>query len=148
LEAEISDRGAASDRLSTQAQWRERITVDELRRRLARSRVSVGEIESLAPLTYGDSNRVLEIEVIGAEGRARLRGFQIRNALGLKENLFVIDRETNEQGRVVAFVFTGRGWGHGVGMCQTGAAGLAKEGYSYISILQKYYTNVKVQRVY
>ena len=148
LEAEISDRGAASDRLSGQAQWRERIAVDELRRRLGRYRVSVGEIESLAPITYGDSNRVLEIEVIGAEGRARLRGFQIRNAIGLKENLFVIDRETDEQGRVVAFVFTGRGWGHGVGMCQTGAAGLAKEGYSYTSILQKYYTNVKVQKVY
>jgi stage II sporulation protein D len=148
LEAEISDRGAASDRLSIQAQWRERITVDELRRRLGRYRISVGEIESLAPLTYGDSNRVLEIEVAGAEGRARLRGFQIRNALGLKENLFVIDRETDEQGRVIAFAFTGRGWGHGVGMCQTGAAGLAKEGYSYTSILQKYYTNVKIQRVY
>ncbi|HJQ70865.1 MAG TPA: SpoIID/LytB domain-containing protein [Blastocatellia bacterium] len=148
LEAEISDRGAASDRLSGQAQWRERITADELRRRLGRYRVSVGEVESLAPLAYGESNRVLEIEVIGAEGRARLRGFQIRNALGLKENLFVIDRETDEQGRVAAFVFTGRGWGHGVGMCQTGAAGLAKEGYSCTSILQKYYTNVKVQKVY
>lgn len=148
LEAEISDRGASSDRLSGQAQWRERITVDELRRRLGRARVSVGEIENLAPVTYGDSNRVLEMEVIGAEGRARLRGFQIRNALGLKENLFVIDREMDERGHAVAFVFTGRGWGHGVGMCQTGAAGLAKEGYSYTSILQKYYTNVKVQKMY
>ncbi|HEX5732352.1 MAG TPA: SpoIID/LytB domain-containing protein [Blastocatellia bacterium] len=148
LEAEISDRGAASDRLSGLAQWRERITVDELRRRLGRYRVSVGELESLAPITYGESNRVLEIEIIGAEGRARLRGFQIRNALGLKENLFVIDREMDEQGRAVAFVFTGRGWGHGVGMCQTGAAGLAREGYSYTSILQKYYTNVKIQRLY
>ena len=148
LEAEISDRGASSDRLSGQAQWRERILVDELRRRLSRARVSVGEIENLAPITYGDSNRVLEMEVIGAEGRARLRGSQIRNALGLKENLFVIDRETDERGHPVAFVFTGRGWGHGVGMCQTGAAGLAKEGYSYTSILQKYYTNVKVQKMY
>lgn len=148
LEAEVSDRGAASDRLSGQAQWRERIAVDELRRRLGRYRVSVGDIESLAPIAYGESNRVLEIEVIGGEGRARLRGFQIRNAIGLKENLFVIDRETDEQGRAVAFVFTGRGWGHGVGMCQTGAAGLAKEGYSYTSILQKYYTGVKVQKVY
>jgi stage II sporulation protein D len=148
LEAEISDRGASSDRLSGQAQWRERITADELRRRLGRYRVSVGEIENLAPIIYGDSNRVLEIEIIGAESRARLRGFQIRNALGLKENLFVIDRETDERGRPVAFVFTGRGWGHGVGMCQTGAAGLAKEGYSYTSILQKYYTNVKVQKMY
>jgi SpoIID/LytB domain protein len=148
LEAEISDRGASSDRLSGQAQWRERVTAEELRRRLARYRVAVGEIENLAPVTYGDSNRVLEIEVIGAEGRSRLRGFQIRNAIGLKENLFVIDRETDERGRAVAFVFTGRGWGHGVGMCQTGAAGLAKEGYSYTSILQKYYTNVKVQKLY
>jgi stage II sporulation protein D len=148
LEAEISDRGAASDRLSGQAQWRERVTTEELRRRLARYRVAVGEIENLAPITYGDSNRVLEIEVIGADGRSRLRGFQIRNALGLKENLFVIDRETDDEGRAVAFVFTGRGWGHGVGMCQTGAAGLAKDGYSYTSILQKYYTNVKVQKMY
>jgi stage II sporulation protein D len=148
LEAEISNRGASSDRLSGQAQWRERIPVDELRHRLGRARVSVGEIENLVPIAYGDSNRVLEMEVIGAEGSARLRGSQIRNALGLRENLFVIDRETDERGRPIAFVFTGRGWGHGVGMCQTGAAGLAKEGYSYTSILQKYYTNVKVQKMY
>jgi stage II sporulation protein D len=49
---------------------------------------------------------------------------------------------------VVAFLFTGRGWGHGVGMCQTGAYGLAKEGYSYTAILQKYYTGVKLQKMY
>ena len=119
-----------------------------MRRRLGRYRVNVGEIAGLAPITYGASNRVLEMEVIGAEGRARLRGFQIRNAIGLKENLFVIDREADDEGRVIAFVFTGRGWGHGVGMCQTGAAGLAKEGYSFTSMLQKYYTDVKVQKVY
>ena len=77
-----------------------------------------------------------------------MHSYQIRNALGLKENLFVIDRERDERGRVTAFVFTGRGWGHGVGMCQTGAYGLAKEGYSFTAILQKYYTGVKVQKMY
>jgi stage II sporulation protein D len=68
--------------------------------------------------------------------------------LGVKEYLFVVDRETDEQGRLVAFVFTGRGWGHGVGMCQVGAYGLAKEGYSFSAILQKYYTGIKLQKMY
>jgi stage II sporulation protein D len=91
---------------------------------------------------------VLEVEVIGDEGRSRLRGPQIRNTLGLKENLFVVDRELDSRGRVTAFVFTGRGWGHGVGLCQVGAYGLAREGYSYTAILQKYYTGVRVQKLY
>jgi stage II sporulation protein D len=91
---------------------------------------------------------VLEVEIVGDEGRARLRGPQIRNGLGLRENLFVVDRELDSHGRVTAFVFTGRGWGHGVGLCQVGAYGLAKDGYSYTAILQKYYTGVKVQKMY
>jgi stage II sporulation protein D len=148
LEAAPSERGASSDRFSSVAQWRERVTTEEMRRRLSRSRVNVGDIEEIVPVTFGTSNRVLELDVVGPEGRSRLRGPQIRNTLGLKENLFVVDRELDSRGRVTAFVFTGRGWGHGVGMCQTGAYGLAKEGYSYTAILQKYYTGVRVQKVY
>jgi stage II sporulation protein D len=91
---------------------------------------------------------VIEIEVAGYDGTARLRGPQLRSILGLKENLFVVDREYDPRGRVIGFVFTGRGWGHGVGMCQVGAYGLARDGYSYTQILQKYYTGVKVQKVY
>ncbi|HYP27723.1 MAG TPA: SpoIID/LytB domain-containing protein [Blastocatellia bacterium] len=148
LEAETSESGAASDRFSSTSRWRERVTLPELKGRLARSRVSVGDIEDLAPVVYGPSNRVLELEVVGSKAQTRLRGHQVRNALGLKENLFVIDKERDEQGRVIAFVFTGKGWGHGVGMCQNGAFGLAKEGYSYSAILQKYYTGVKLQKAY
>jgi stage II sporulation protein D len=148
IDAAPSERGASSDRFSSVAQWRERVSAEEMRRRLLRSRIDVGDIEEIAPVTLGTSNRVLELEVSGPGGRSRLRGPQIRNALGLKENLFVVDREVDPRGRVTAFVFTGRGWGHGVGMCQTGAYGLAKEGYSYTAILQKYYTNVRVQKVY
>ncbi|MFP5265699.1 MAG: SpoIID/LytB domain-containing protein [Blastocatellia bacterium] len=148
IDAAPSERGASSDRFSSAAQWRERVSAEEMRRRLLRSRIDVGDIEEMAPVTLGTSNRVLELEVSGPGGRSRLRGPQIRNALGLKENFFVVDREVDPQGRVTAFVFTGRGWGHGVGMCQTGAYGLAKEGYSYTAILQKYYTNVRVQKVY
>lgn len=148
IEAVPSERGASSDRFSSAAQWRERVTAEEMRRRLSRSRVNVGDIEEIVPVTVGTSNRVLEVEVVGAEGRSRLRGSQVRNSFGLKENLFVVDRELDSRGRVTAFVFTGRGWGHGVGMCQTGAYGLAREGYSYTAILQKYYAGVKVQKMY
>jgi peptidoglycan hydrolase-like amidase len=148
IEAAPSERGASSDRFSSVAQWRERVTAEEMRRRLSRSRINLGDIEEIVPVTFGTSNRVLEVEIVGDEGRSRLRGPQIRNTLGLKENLFVVDRETDSRGRVTAFVFTGRGWGHGVGMCQVGAYGLAKEGYSYTAILQKYYTGVKVQKIY
>ena len=148
LEAEASESGAASDRFSSTNRWTERVTLPELKQRLARSRVSVGDIEDLSPVVYGPSNRVLELEVVGSQSGARLRGQQIRTALGLKENLFVIDKERDEEGRLVAFVFTGKGWGHGVGMCQNGAFGLAKEGYSYSAILQKYYTGVKLQKAY
>jgi stage II sporulation protein D len=144
LEASISDRSASSDRFSSVAQWQERIPIDELQQRMARARVNVGRLERIEPVAFSSSSRVTEVEVVGDESRARLRRPQIRAALGLKEYLFVVDRETDARGQVVAFVFTGRGWGHGVGMCQTGAYGLAKDGYSYTAILQKYYTGVKL----
>ena len=148
LEAWVSDRTASSDRFSSVAQWRERITVLDLQQRLARARINVGRPEKVEPVAFSTSSRVTEIEVTGDETRARLRRSQIRAVLGLKEYLFVVDRETDAGGKVVAFVFTGRGWGHGVGMCQTGAYGLALEGYSYSAILQKYYTGVKLRKMY
>jgi SpoIID/LytB domain protein len=143
-----SERSAAVDRFSRVASWRERVTPDELAARLARRRTDVGKPQAITPVEVSPTGRVNEIEILGTSGRSRLRGAQIKSVLGLRENLFVVDRETDAGGRVVAFVFTGRGWGHGVGMCQTGAYGLAKEGYSYKSILQTYYTGIRVQKIY
>lgn len=148
LEASMSDRSASSDRYSSVAQWQERIPVEDLLQRLARARINVGRLERIEPVAFSSSNRVTELEVTGDQSTARLRRPQIRATLGLKEYLFVVDREIDAHGQVVAFVFTGRGWGHGVGMCQTGAYGLAKEGYSYTAILQKYYTGVMLHKMY
>ena len=92
--------------------------------------------------------REIEIEVAGSEGTARMRGPQWRSVLGLKENLFVVDREFDSRGRVTAFVFTGRGWGHGVGMCQVGAYGLARAGLPYDKILKSFYTGISVTKLY
>jgi stage II sporulation protein D (peptidoglycan lytic transglycosylase) len=71
---------------------------------------------------------------------------EVKSALGLKDSLFVLDRERDRRGRIEAFVFIGHGWGHGVGLCQTGAYGLAREGEDFESILKTYYYNVDVVR--
>jgi peptidoglycan hydrolase-like amidase len=147
LEASVSAQ-SASGGLSVVGRWQERVTVEELQQRLARLRVNVGQLETVEPVAFSTSNRVSELEVTGDKGHSRLRGRQITSALGLKETLFVVAPEKDASGRVVAFVFTGQGWGHGVGMCQHGAYELAKDGFSYSAILQKYYTGVKMQSLY
>jgi peptidoglycan hydrolase-like amidase len=148
LEASISDRSASSDRFSNVSQWQERISIDEIQQRLERAHIKVGRVERIEPISFSSSSRVTQVEVTGNEGSYRLRRPNIRALLGLKEYLFVVDREMDSHGKVVGFVFTGRGWGHGVGMCQIGAYGLAKEGYSYSDILKKYYTGITLQKRY
>jgi stage II sporulation protein D len=86
--------------------------------------------------------------VIGTNKTNHVRGGRIRSALGLREQLFVIEREINENGRVTGFTFHGRGWGHGVGLCQVGAYGLARQGYTHEQILKAYYTGIDLTRVY
>lgn len=150
LEVEPAPRGAASDRVSSAWLWEVRLPVEELRRRLLRARIDVGDLRDLVPMTRGESNRVIELDVIGEKGTRRLRNSAVRTVLGLKESLFVVSREMNgeEEGGPTAFVFKGRGWGHGVGMCQVGAYGLAREGYSYSEILKKYYTGIRIAKAY
>jgi stage II sporulation protein D len=86
--------------------------------------------------------------MIGTQSSAHVRGGRIRSALGLREQLFVIERKYDVDGRVIGFVFAGRGWGHGVGMCQVGAYGMAKQGLNYEQILKAYYTGIEITRLY
>jgi len=148
LEATVSEHAPSSDTSSAVAPWLEHVAIEELQRRLTRARVKVGRPAQIEPVSFSASRRIIEVEVKGDEGRARLGRSQIRTALGLKEHLFKIDRETDGHGTLIAFVFSGKGLGHGVGMCQSGAYRMAKAGSSYTAILQKYYTGIKVQDMY
>ncbi len=105
----------------------------------------VGAVRDLVPRRHGVSGRVVELAVVGTRGELVLRGLDVRLALGLRENLFVIERETAADGSVQRFVITGRGWGHGVGLCQVGASGLARAGSSYEDILRHYYTGITIE---
>jgi len=60
----------------------------------------------------------------------------------IRSTLFTVSKVKNE------FIFKGRGWGHGVGMCQWGARGLAETGKNYKEILKYYYTGVKIEKAY
>jgi stage II sporulation protein D len=108
----------------------------------------VGRVKDIVPRTLGVSGRVVELWVLGTEGHLELKGLKVRWALGLRENLFVVDRELDPDGEVRRFVFTGKGWGHGVGLCQVGSSGMAQAGASYEQILKHFYTGITLDRAY
>jgi len=148
LEVKPAANGAAADRFSPFSSWITELTVGQVQARLARAARGIGTITDLRVVSRGSSHRVTDLEVVGTNGTAHVRGGRIRSALGLREQLFVIDREYDDSGRVTQFVFNGRGWGHGVGMCQVGAYGLARQGWSYEQILKAYYTGIELTRIY
>ena len=141
----LLSRGGSFDRYSRFSRWVVRKTSTELTESVnVSARVSVGQVTDLRPLRYGRSGRVAELEVVGTEGSTRLIGLAIRRGLGLRENLFFVDRQLGPDKQVTAWVFTGRGWGHGVGLCQVGAYGMAVAGGDYRDILAHYYSGTKI----
>ncbi|HEX8354011.1 MAG TPA: SpoIID/LytB domain-containing protein [Pyrinomonadaceae bacterium] len=148
LEARPAAGGAAADHVSPFANWSETLTPSAVLSRLARSVPEVGTLLDLRVRRRGVSGRVLDLEVVGTAATAHVRGGRVRSALRLREQLFVIEREFDEGGRVTKYTFKGRGWGHGVGMCQVGAFGLARAGLSYEKILKSFYTGISVSKLY
>lgn len=135
------------DRTSLFHRWQIRKSRDKLGERINQF-YPVGDLQDLIPKKRGVSKRVIELLIKGSESQALVKGFKIRSVLGLKETLFVIDREYDEQGRIAHFIFCGKGWGHGVGLCQVGAFGMARAGALYKEILKKYYHGIKIAKIY
>jgi len=148
LEVRPAPNGAAAERFSPFTNWTAELSLGVVQARLARSVRGIGAISDLRVARRGSSRRVIDLEVIGSQGIGHVRGGRIRSALGLREQLFVIDRTYGENGRVSGFVLTGRGWGHGVGMCQVGAYGLARQGFTVEQILKSYYTGIELTKLY
>ncbi len=144
LEVAQVRQGVASDRDSRFYQWEVRLTPEEVARGIARYG-RVGIVRELEPRKIGVSGRVVELVVRGSEGDLLLRGLRVRWGLGLRENLFVIERERDPAGGVASFVFNGKGWGHGVGLCQVGAFGMAKAGRHFDEILKHYYSGIALE---
>jgi stage II sporulation protein D len=148
LEVRPSPNGAAADRFSPFTNWTTELSLGQAQARLGRFARGIGSLTDLRVVARGRSRRVTDLEVVGSDGTRQVLGGRIRSALGLREQLFVIERKYDEDGRITGFSFLGRGWGHGVGMCQVGAYGLAKQGFTYDQILKAYYTGIELTRMY
>lgn len=135
------------DRSSSFHRWRIRISRKALERRINQF-YPVGELVDIVPQKRGNSKRIVEMLLMGKEGQAVVKGIRIRRVLGLSETLFVIDREYDKGGNITHFTFSGRGLGHGVGLCQVGAFGMAQAGANYKEILKKYYRGIIISKVY
>lgn len=148
LDVRPAPNGAAADRFSPFTNWTTDLSLGQAQARLGHFASGIGSLVDLRVVARGRSRRAIDLEIVGSEGTRHVLGGRIRSALGLREQLFVIERKYDENGRVTGLTFLGRGWGHGVGMCQVGAYGLAKQGFSYDQILKAYYTGIELTRMY
>ena len=148
LEVELNPTGAASDRISPVASWKMTIARLEIARKVQSLGGNIGALRDLKPSRLGSSGRVVQLELIGSKGRILVNGYKFRNALGLRDTLFTIARSKNPDGSIESFTFNGRGWGHGVGLCQVGAVGMARAGRRFEEILKTYYQGVELRKAY
>ena len=133
------------DRASRFNRWEVRKSREELESSV-NQHYPVGRLIDISVRRRGTSHRVVELEITGTERQVLVRGLRIRTALGLRDILFEVDREYDADGHISHFIFNGRGWGHGVGLCQVGAYGMAQSGARYQDILKKYYSGVRIER--
>ena len=134
--------GASFDRTSSFANWTRSYRGPDLATTIS-NRNPIKKLEGIRILGSDPSHRVTELEVT-ADGRAFvLRGLPIRWSLNVPDNLFVITTSTDPDG-VARYTFFGKGWGHGVGMCQVGAYGMAFRGWTAEQILKRFYTDIEI----
>lgn len=148
LDAFLAENGgfhcAATKYAKNRFRWTKEIVAGELSARIARQHPGVGALREIRPLERGISGRLRRVELRGSQGTAVAEGdLNIRRLLGgLRSSLFTVERRGDR------FVFTGAGFGHGVGMCQVGAIGLAEKRSSFRDILYHYYSGSRLKRLY
>jgi SpoIID/LytB domain protein len=149
----LTTDGAYACKVSSFAQpskfrWERRFTAKDVDDKVAS--LGVGQVYSMTVTERGVSGRARLLSISGDQGANVVRGeLNIRRLFGmLNSAMFEVRPEKDARGRPTAWVFTGGGWGHGVGMCQTGAIGRAEAGQNYREILGHYYSGAQVARIY
>jgi stage II sporulation protein D len=135
------------DRGSPFHRWLVRQSAEELEKRV-NEYYPIGGLQDIIVRQRGQSHRVIELQIVGTESQVVVKGLKIRWVLGLRDTLFTLDKEYDAEGRTSHYVFAGKGWGHGVGLCQVGASRMAQAGADYKEILKKYYRDIKISRYY
>ncbi len=111
---------------------------------------AVGRIRSVDEFVREVSGRIISIKITGSTGeKTVLRELAIRRLFGmLRSSNFIVEWKRDKEGFIVGASFTGAGWGHGVGMCQTGAQSMAVAGRSFDKILLHYFPGAQLKKLY
>ena len=133
--------------------WRVTYSAEELRSIIeSRLGIDVGRVQSIAALERGQSGRIVRLKIVGDRRSVTIgKELEIRRALSrshLYSSAFVVDTEAGDDGRPVRFILTGAGWGHGVGLCQIGAAVMADRGFTHEEILLHYFPGTDLVALY
>ncbi|MDR2058328.1 MAG: SpoIID/LytB domain-containing protein [Dysgonamonadaceae bacterium] len=133
--------------------WKVELKQEEISRLIRKkSGWDFGEIRDLIPVERGKSGRIIRLKIEGTR-LTKIVGKElfIRKLLSeshLYSSAFVVDKEYQENDIPSKFILHGAGWGHGVGLCQIGAAMMALEGYDYKAILQHYFPKTELKKFY
>ena len=134
--------------------WRVEYTQEELSALiLKRSGVDYGQIIALVPVARGTSGRLWKLKIVGTKKTLTIgKELEIRRTLSpshLYSSAFVVDKyDLSPEGIPGRFTLIGAGWGHGVGLCQIGAAVMGEQGYKYDEILLHYYIGASIEKIY
>jgi len=136
------------DWIKKKSRWEKKFSGKELTL-LVNKQYNIGQIKDLKVSKRGISGRIIELEITGELGSVVVeKELTIRRLLGgLNSSAFIMEMKKNG-GLIESLVLRGAGNGHGAGMCQTGAWGMAKKGFKYQDILKKYYTGIDIEKIY
>ncbi len=143
LVQEVHGQGVAYDRTSSWTTW-QRFKTDRELAGLVKQRYPGFPFASFEVVSRGVSGRVGSLRLLGSDGTSEVvEGLAVRWTLDLPDTLFTAKRLAPARGEA-GWLFSGRGWGHGVGLCQVGAYGMAVRGHDYRDILAHYYTGTRL----
>lgn len=135
--------------------WKVTYSMDQLINQLNTKDYQLSEVHDLIELertSTGKRVKRLAVKGLDVDGNSVLKEVYsanaVRVALGLKSAFFTMRKEVDQQQKLLSVTFEGNGWGHGLGMSQYGALGLAGQGYSYRDILKYYYTGITLSGNY
>ena len=134
--------------------WKVTLTQEKLQQLIAdRLKMNLGSILDMKSVERGTSGRISKLQIIGTEKTFTIgKELEIRRTLSdshLLSSAFIVDKyDIDEQGVPQRFELIGAGWGHGVGLCQIGAAVMGEEGYLYDAILLHYYQGAEIKKLY
>lgn len=134
--------------------WKVTLTQEKLQQLIAdRQKMDLGSILDMKSVERGTSGRISKLQIIGTEKTFTIgKELEIRRTLSdshLLSSAFIVDKyDIDEQGVPQRFELVGAGWGHGVGLCQIGAAVMGEEGYLYDAILLHYYQGAEIKKLY